>query len=309
MTDRANLTRYAWLSVAAAVATIALKTLAWKLTGSMGLLSDALESLVNLASALMAMVMLTIAARPADDDHPYGHDKAEYFSSAVEGAAILVAAAYIVWYAAPRLLHPQPIAQAWLGLGVNVIATAINFAASRVLLAAGRTHDSIALQADAHHLMSDVWTSVGVVAAVALVALTGWLPLDPLVALAVAAHIAWTGLRLVIASVEGLMDAVLPPPEQQAITSILDRYRAERGIAWHALRTRAAGSRRFVTVHVLVPGGWSVQRAHDLVEEIESELCRKLKRLTVVTHLEPLEDEASWRDQELERTEDTGEIH
>lgn len=301
MPDRGNLSRYAWVSVAAALATIALKTLAWKLTGSIGLLSDALESVVNLATALMAMLMLNIAERPADDDHPYGHDKAEYFSSVVEGVAILIAAAVIAWQAVPRLLHPLPIEQAPLGLGINLAATGINFFVSRMLLTVGKLHDSIALQADAHHLMTDVWTSVGVVVAVGLVAVTGWLPLDPLVALLVAGNIVWTGLRLVVASVEGLMDAALPPPEQQAVVSVLDRFRVEHGIAWHALRTRAAGSRRFITVHILVPGGWSVQRAHDLVEKIEGAMAKRLKRLVVVTHLEPLEDEASWRDQDLER--------
>ena len=300
---RASLVRYAWLSVAAAVATIGLKLWAWHLTGSVGLLSDALESFVNLGSALMAMTMLTIAARPADADHPHGHDKAEYFSSGVEGAAILVAAVFIAFAAIPRLLNPQPLQQIGLGLGISVVATLINFVVARVLLSAGRTHDSITLQADAHHLMTDVWTSVGVIAAVGLVKLSGWLILDPLIALAVAAHIVWVGLRLIVSSVGGLMDAALPLPEQQAVETLLNRYKSEHGIAWHALRTRAAGSRRFVTVHVLVPGAWTVQRGHDLVERLEAEMRQKLKRLTVLTHLEPIEDEVSWRDTELERPE------
>ncbi|HVT36370.1 MAG TPA: cation diffusion facilitator family transporter [Nevskiaceae bacterium] len=307
--DRSALTRYAWLSIAAAIATIGLKTLAWQLTGSMGLLSDALESLVNLLSAIVAMIVLRIAAQPADAEHPYGHDKAEYFSSVLEGIAILLAAVSIAWAAVPRLLHPQPVMEAPLGLAVNFVATLVNFGTSRVLLSAGRRHDSVTLQADAHHLMTDVWTSVGVLAAVVLVVLTGWLVLDPLIALVVAAQIVWTGLRLVVTSVEGLMDSALPPPEQDALQEVLNRYREQHGIAWHALRTRAAGSRRFVTVHVLVPGGWSVQRGHDLVEQMEAEMARRLKRLTVVTHLEPLEDEVSWRDQELERPEETHEHH
>lgn len=302
---RASLVRYAWLSVAAAVLTIGLKLWAWKLTGSVGLLSDALESFVNLGSALMAMAMLAIAARPADEDHPHGHDKAEYFSSGAEGTAILIAAVFIAIAAAPRLLDPQPLEQVGLGLGVSMAATLINLVVAQVLLRAGRTHDSITLQADAHHLMTDVWTSVGVVLAVGLVQLTGWLLLDPVIALAVAAHIAWVGLRLMGASIGGLMDAALPPPEQQALVNLLNRYKAEHGIDWHALRTRAAGSRRFVSVHVLVPGAWTVQRGHDLLEKIESEMAQTFKRLTVLTHLEPIEDEASWRDTGLERNENT----
>ncbi|MEK6805691.1 MAG: cation diffusion facilitator family transporter [Pseudomonadota bacterium] len=300
---RASLVRYAWLSVAAAVTTIALKLWAWQLTGSVGLLSDGLESFVNLGSALMAMIMLTIAARPADEDHPHGHDKAEYFSSGVEGAAILVAAVLIAIAALPRLWNPQPLEQVGLGLGISVIATLINFATARVLRAAGNQHESVTLQADAHHLMTDVWTSAGVMAAVGLVSLTGWLVLDPLIALAVAAHIVWVGLRLMTASVGGLMDAALPPPELKAVEALLNRYKREHRIDWHALRTRAAGSRRFVTVHILVPGAWSVQRGHDLVEKLETEMCQLLKRLTVLTHLEPIEDAVSWQDMGLERDE------
>ena len=299
--SRPSLTRYAWLSVAAALATIGLKTVAYQLTGSVGLLSDALEALVNLGSALMALAMLTIAARPADEDHPHGHDKAEYFSSALEGAAILLAAVLIAMAAVPRLLDPQPLEQLGIGLALSLAATAINFAVSRVLLAAGRRHDSITLQADAHHLMTDVWTSVGIVLALVLVHLSGWLVLDALIALAVALHIAWVGLRLLIASVDGLMDAALPAPEQAAVQGLLDRYKREHGIEWHALRTRASGSRRFVSVHVLVPGAWTVQQGHDLLERLETEMGRNLKRLTVLTHLEPLEDQASWHDQGLDR--------
>lgn len=300
---QASLTRYAWLSAAAAVATIGLKTWAYVLTGSVGLLSDALESGVNLASALMAVMMLTIAARPADEDHPHGHDKAEYFSSGVEGAAILIAAIAIAWSAVLRLLDPQPLEQLGLGLGISVLASGINLAVSVVLMRAGRRHESITLQADAQHLMTDVWTSAGVIVAVALVAATGWLLLDPLIALAVAAHILWTGVRLVAGSVSGLMDAALPPAEQQAVQAVLDRYKRERGMDWHALRTRVSGSRRFLSVHVLVPGAWTVQQGHDLLEDLERDLRGQLRRLTVLTHLEPLEDEVSFRDTGLDREE------
>lgn len=298
-----SLTRYAWLSAGAAVMTIALKTWAYQLTGSVGLLSDALESLVNLASALMAVTMLAIAARPADEDHPHGHDKAEYFSSGVEGAVILLAALAIGWAAVGRLLNPQPLVQVSLGLAITVVASAINFVVSRVLRTAGKRHDSITLQADAHHLMTDVWTSAGVVVGVALVMFTGWLALDPLMALAVAAHIVWTGVRLITESVSGLMDAALPAVEQEAVQEVLDRYKRERGIDWHALRTRAAGSRRFLTVHILVPGAWTVHRGHDLLEDLERELRARLRRLTVLTHLEPIEDKSSWDDTGLDRDE------
>ncbi len=305
--SREALTRYAWLAVAAAVATIALKLWAWRVTGSVGLLSDALESFVNLGSALLAMTMLTIAARPADEDHPHGHDKAEYFSSGVEGAAILVAAVFIALAAVPRLLQPPPLDQVGLGLMISMSATAINFGVARVLMSAGKKHDSITLQADAHHLMADVWTSVGVVLALGLVKLTGWWLLDPLIALAVAAHIVWIGLRLIAVSVDGLMDKALPPPELQAVETLLNRYQSQHRMAWHALRTRVAGSRRFVTVHILVPGAWTVQRGHDLVEQIEAEMSRMLKRLTVLTHLEPIEDKVSWDDTGLERSDSTHE--
>lgn len=298
---RDRLIRYAGLSVAAAVLTIALKGAAYALTGSVGLLSDALESLVNLASALMAMAMLAVAARPADDGHNYGHDKAEYFSSALEGAAILAAALLIAWAALPRLLNPQPIEQVWIGLAISGTASLINLAVSRVLMRAGRAHESVTLQADAHHLMTDVWTSVGIVAGVVLVQLSGWLWLDPLIALAVAAHIAWTGLRILGNAFDGLMDAALPGPELAAVRELLDGYKREHDVDWHALRTRVAGSRRFVSVHLLVPGAWSVQRAHDLAERIEAELGQRLRRLHVITHLEPIEDAVSWRDTGLER--------
>lgn len=295
---RDRLIRYAALSVAAAVATIALKGAAYKLTGSVGLLSDALESLVNLASALMAMAMLAVAARPADDGHNFGHDKAEYFSSALEGAAILGAALLIAWAAVPRLLDPWPIEQAWLGLAISGAASLINLAVSRVLMHAGRAHESVTLQADAHHLMTDVWTSVGIIGGVVLVQISGWRWLDPLIALVVAAHIAWTGFKILGVAIDGLMDAALPAPEQAAVREILDRYKRAHGIDWHALRTRVAGSRRFISVHVLVPGAWSVQESHDLAERIEQELGQKLKRVSVITHLEPLEDAASWNHEE-----------
>lgn len=301
-----SLTRYAWLSIAAAVVTIALKGGAYALTGSVGLLSDALESLVNLAAAAVALWALAVAARPADDDHAYGHGKAEYFSSGVEGALVLVAALLIAWTAGGRLLHPAPLERVGLGLAISVLASGVNFAVARVLFRAARAHRSITLEADAHHLMTDVWTSAGVLAGVGLVALTGWTRLDPLVALLVAANIVRIGVSLVRRSLLGLLDTALPPEAQAAIARVLAAYEARLAAAgervrFHAVRTRQAGARGFVSTHVLVPGGWTVQRGHDLLEQLEADLRAAVPHTTVFTHLEPLEDPAAWADTRLER--------
>jgi cation diffusion facilitator family transporter len=296
----ASLTRFAWLSVSAAVATILLKGAAWWLTGSVGLLSDALESFVNLAGALMALSMLALAARPADEDHAYGHGKAEYFSSGVEGALILVAAASIAWAAIGRLLAPQPLERVGLGLGVSVLAALVNLGAALVLMRAARKHESITLRANAQHLLTDVWTSVGVIGAVAAVAITHWLWLDPLTALAVAANIVWTGWQIVASSVNGLMDRALPETELAVLRSVCERYSGEH-VSYHALRTRQSGRRRFVSVHVLVPGAWSVQQGHQLLERLEGDLRAALPNVSVFTHLEPLEDPAALNDLDLDR--------
>ncbi len=298
--DRGSLRRFAWLSIAAAVATIALKAFAYLLTGSVGLLSDALESFVNLAGALMALAMLSLAARPPDANHAYGHGKAEYFSSGVEGGLILIAAVSIAVAAVDRLLHPRPLQQLGLGLTISVVASMVNFGVSVVLMRAAKQYDSITLKANAHHLMTDVWTSAGVLVGVGAVALTGWLWLDPLVALAVAANIVWTGVRIVHASILGLMDTALPAAELAAITTVLDRYAGDE-VRYHALRTRQAGPRRFVSVHVLVPGAWSVMRGHDLLERIEADIREALPLVSVLTHLEPLEDPAAHNDLDLDR--------
>ncbi len=293
--SRNSLARYTWLSIGAALLTIGLKTAAYQLTGSVGLLSDAIESLVNLAGAVVALAMLTVAARPPDVEHPYGHDKAEYFSSGVEGALIFIAALSIGYAALTRLLHPQPIEQPGLGLGVSVVASLINLAVARVLVRAGREAESITLEADGKHLMTDVWTSVGVVGAVGAVAITGIQGLDPLIAIVVAANIVWTGFQLLRRSVLGLLDTALPAAEQQAITAILDMY-AGQGARYHALRTRQAASRRFVSVDVLIPGNWTVARSHRLLKEIENGIQAALPRVTVLSHAEPLEDPASFED-------------
>lgn len=302
-----KLTRYAWLSVAAAIATIGLKGGAYVLTDSVGLLSDALESVVNLVAAVVALRALAVASRPADEEHAYGHTKAEYFSSGFEGALVLVAAVVIGATAIDRLLSPVALQRVGLGLAVSAAASVINLLVARVLFRAARAHDSIALEADAHHLMTDVWTSVAVLAAVGLVGVTGWGILDPIVALLVAANVTRVGFGLVRRSMLGLLDTALPPNVQVEIQRVLARHE-EDGIQFHALRTRRSGARRFMSVHVLVPGEWSVQRGHDLLERIEAEIRSAVPRLTVFTHLEPVEDPVAWHDTALER-EDSTESH
>lgn len=292
---RSSLTRFAWLSIAAAIITISLKAIAYLLTGSVGLLSDALESFVNLVGALMALAMLTIAARPADEDHAYGHSKAEYFSSGVEGTLILLAAVSIAATAIPRLINPKPLEQVGLGIGVSIAASLVNLFVARVLLRAGKKHHSITLEANAHHLMTDVWTSAGVLVGVGAVALTGWVRLDPVVACLVAANIVWSGVGIVRKSVSGLMDTALPIEDQNKIQKILEPY-VQGGIQYHALRTRQSGAQQFVSFHVLVPGLWTVQRGHQLLENIETDIRRTLPGASVFTHLESLNDPASGDD-------------
>lgn len=299
--ERTTLIRFAWLSIATALLTIALKTAAYFLTGSVGLLSDALESMVNLVAAVAMLGALVVASRPPDQEHAYGHDKAEYFSSGFEGALILVAAAGIIWTAVPRLLHPEPLEQAGVGLAVSLAASALNLGVARVLRRAAQRHHSITLEADAEHLMTDVWTSVGVLVGVGLVALTGWLWLDPLIALAVAVNIVWSGVGLVRRSMLGLLDTSLPSEELETIQAVLKRYEGD-GIRFHALRTRQAGARRFVSLHVLVPGDWSVQHGHTLLEQIEYEIGVALPNTNVMTHLEPLDDPRSFEDTGLDRS-------
>jgi len=294
---------YALLSIAAALVTMALKFGAYLLTGSVGLFSDAAESVVNLVAALVAFAALSYAARPPDDEHAYGHTKAEYFSSGLEGALILLAAAAIVYAAIPRLLRPQPLEQIGLGLALATIGAAINGGVALVLLRAGRRMRSITLEADARHLFTDVWTTVGVLVAILLVAITGWRILDPLIALAVAANVVWTGLRLLRETGYGLLDTALPPADIGRIRAVLARYQAA-GVDFHALRTRRSGARRFVSLHVLVPGLWTVQRGHDLCEEVESSLRGALPEATVFTHLEPSEDPRAFDDQGLDRAAD-----
>jgi cation diffusion facilitator family transporter len=299
--NRAALTNFAWLSIAAALVTITLKTGAYFLTGSVGLLSDAMESLVNLAGGIMALIMLTIAARPADESHVYGHSKAEYFASITEGLLILGAAAGIISAAVNRLLQPRELEQLGVGLVVSIAASAVNFVVARILLREGKARHSITLEADAQHLMTDVWTSAGVIGGVAVTGLTGWGSLDPLIAIAVALNIVWTGVRLVSRSVAGLMDAALPESELRLIQSVMEKYQ-KKGASFHALRTRQAAARRFISVHMLVPGEWTVHDAHHVAEDFEFDIREALGGVvTVFTHIEPVEDELSMEDMSLDR--------
>lgn len=304
---KANLTRFAWLSIFAAMLTIALKAAAYYLTGSVGLLSDALESVVNLVAAIIALVTLTVAVKPSDEEHAYGHSKAEYFSSGVEGALILLAAGVIIWTAIPRLITPHPLEQVGLGLGISMLASVINLGVARVLMRAGRERNSITLEANAHHLMTDVWTSLGVLAAIGLVALTGWMRLDPIIAILVACNIVWTGVQLLRRSVSGLMDAAIPAAELARVEDVLQRYR-EQGIHFHALRTRQAGARQFVSVHVLVPGEWTVKRGHQLVDQIEANIREVLPNGHAFTHLEAINDPAAWQDVALAQENDLDDL-
>lgn len=300
LASRSSLTRYAWLSILAAIATIALKAGAYGLTGSVGLLSDALESIINLVAAFMALAMLTIAARPPDESHVYGHGKAEYFSSTVEGVLIFIAAGGIMYTAVERLFSPRPLEQLGLGLIVSLVASLINLAVARILFAAGKKNRSITLEADAHHLMTDVWTSAAVLVGVCLVWISGWLWLDAVVAIGVAFNITWTAFHLIRRSVAGLMDASLPADEIQLVEAVLELYR-QKGIAFHALLTRQGAARRFISVHVLVPGEMTVHDAHHLAENVEADIRKAVGEAVVITHIEPVDDEISLHDIPIDR--------
>jgi cation diffusion facilitator family transporter len=296
-----RLERYAWLSIAAALATIALKMLAWWVTGSVGMLSDALESLINLAAAGMALWMLRVAALPPDEEHPYGRSKAEYFAAGIEGAMIAIAAAGIVWAAVPRFVDPRPLDMPLVGVLLSAAATGINLVVGVLLMRVGKGADSITLEADGRHLLTDVWTSVGVIVGVVLVAQTGWLWRDPAIALGVAAHIVWTGLGLMRRSVSGLLDAAISGDDQQEVAKLFAEYSRRYGMSFHALRTRQAGARRFISFHMLVPDHWTVAQAHQLSEEIESRIRSLVPNAGVFTHIEPISDPASYDDQGLDR--------
>jgi cation diffusion facilitator family transporter len=298
-----RLLRLVTLAILAALATITLKVIAWQITGSVGLLADAAESVVNLVAAVVALIVVRWAGQPADEDHAYGHDKADYLSAGAEGTMILVAAVTIAISAIGRLIHPSGIETVGLGLAITGLATIINLVVARVMLTAGREESSITIESDGRHLMTDVWTSVGVIIGVALVAITGIERLDPIIALIVAANIVFTGASLVRRSLSGLLDRALEPEEIAQIEGVLDRYR-EESISFHALRTRRAAHRAFISVHVLVPGDWSVQHGHDVVEQIEHDMRELFEVATVFTHLEPIEDPLSFADTTLDRPDE-----
>ncbi len=303
MSRNVSLTRFAWLSIGAAVITICLKGSAYLLTGSVGLLSDALESTVNLASAIVALLALRLASRPANDEFTFGFSKVEYFSSGFEGGMILLASVGIIVSAVPRLIHPQPLEQVGLGLAISVFASLINLGVARVLMAAGRSHNSITLEADSRHLMTDVWTTVGVLIGIALVWVTGLTRLDPIIAFLVAVNILFTGYKLLIRSGRGLLDISLPLEELDTVKSILDTYQTQ-GVRYHALRSRQAAARKFVVVHLLVPGSWTITAGHQLANQIETQIEAAIPQANVVTHIEPVEDPLSLEDSSLDRTAD-----
>lgn len=296
-----SLKKFVYLSIAVAVATIALKMGAYLMTGSVGLFSDALESCVNLVAALIALMMITIAEKPADEEHAFGHNKAEYFSSAIEGGLIVLAAFSIIWSAIPRIVNPVPLENIEMGLLVAVGASLLNLGAGIILIKQGRKNNSITLEADGKHLMTDVYTSVGVVVGIILVKLTDWVVLDGFVAIGVAINILWTGFQLMRRSAQGLLDTGIPVAERNQIISVLDNYKHQE-ISWHSLLTRQSGQRKFVSLHVLVPGNWSIQSGHEFAEQIENDI-RKIfsSKVTVFTHLEPVEDPVSLLDIGIDR--------
>lgn len=289
------LERFAWLSLATGFVVLGLKIVAWQVTGSVGLLSDALESTVNIGAALVAVFALRASNRPPDAEHHFGHGKAEYLSAMIEGFLILAASAAIIATALNRLLDPQPLEQVGIGLAISVLASVLNGAVGLLLLRVGRQHRSMVLVADGKHLLTDVWTSAGVVVAVAAVAVTGWVRLDPIIALAVGANILWTGWRLLRDSVSGLLDERLSDDEIEKVVQVLEQHEGDE-VQFHALQSRAAGRQRFVSVHMLVPGVSSVRAAHDLAQDIEDEIVRVLPQTVVSIHIEPLEDPRAWDD-------------
>jgi cation diffusion facilitator family transporter len=297
-----SLRKYVYLSIIAAFATISLKLVAYLLTNSVGLLSDALESCVNLIAAVVALIMLNLAEKPPDEKHKFGHNKAEYFSSAIEGGLIVLAAFSIIWSAVPRIINPQPLENLGIGLLVAVGASMINLVVSIILVKNGKKNNSITLEADGKHLMTDVLTSGGVLLGIALVKLTGWLVLDAIVAIGVAINIIWTGYQLMKRSALGLLDTALSESETDKINQVLDKYK-QQNIRFHSLMTRQAGQRKFISVQLLMPGTWNIHQGHDLAEKIEKDIRMLFPdtQVTVFTHLEPVEDPASMLDISIDR--------
>ncbi len=291
-----NLIKFAWLSIATGIIVFSLKIGAWLFTGSVGLLSDALESIVNIVAAFIALAALRAAAKPADPMHHFGRGKAEYFSAQIEGFMILVAALIIVVTAVERFLKPQPIEQLGWGLAISTLASILNGAVALILIRAGKKYRSPVLDADGKHLMTDVWTSVGVIIGVGLVQVTHYMRLDAIVAMAVGVNIIVTGFHLLKESTSQLMDKSLSDADHEEIVSVLKEYESDE-VKFHALQTRESGRHRFISMHILVPGAWSIQKGHDLSEEIEAKIIAKLEDATVSTHVEPIEDPRSWEDE------------
>lgn len=297
-TGTPDLSRYGWLAVATALATIALKAGAWLVTGSVGLLADAAESIVNLVAAVVALIALKIAVKPADANHNFGHTKAEYFSAAVEGVMIFIAAISIGIFAVQRLLVPQPLEAVGVGLAISVVASVLNGAVALLLIRAGRRHHSIALKADGKHLMTDVWTSAGVLAGIVLVWLTGWDWLDPVIAIAVGVNILFAGYALVQESTAGLMDVSLPEEDNERLRAILSS-RAGAEVGFHLMRTRVSGTRQFMEFHLLVPDEWNIKQGHDFLEDLSDEIVSEFPRMTVTGHIEPINDARSYSHADL----------
>ena len=291
-----NLAKFAWMSIVVSVVVFGMKMAAWWATGSVGLLSDALESTVNIVAAVVALLALRTAMKPADEEHHFGRGKAEYFSASIEGFMILLAALIIVYTAVERIISPRPLEQIGWGLTISTVAAVINGGAALILLRAGKLHRSPVLVADGKHLMTDVWTSAGVIVGVGLVVVTGWNRLDGIVALAVGLNIIVTGVNLLRSSTAGLMDKALSDEDHEKIVKVLTKYESEE-VKFHALQTREAGRQRFVSMHVLVPGAWTIQKGHDLSEELEADIIADLPGTIITTHVEPLEDERSWADE------------
>jgi cation diffusion facilitator family transporter len=291
-----NLAKFAWMSIVVSVVVFGMKMAAWWATGSVGLLSDALESTVNIVAAVVALFALRTAMKPADKLHHFGRGKAEYFSASIEGFMILLAALIIVYTAVERIITPRELEQIGWGLTISTVAALINGGAALILLRAGKLHRSPVLVADGKHLMTDVWTSAGVIVGVGLVVVTGWNRLDGIVALAVGLNIIVTGVNLLRSSTAGLMDKALSDEDHVKIVKVLTKYESDE-VKFHELQTREAGRQRFVSMHVLVPGAWTIQKGHDLSENLEADIIAELPNTLVTTHVEPLEDERSWADQ------------
>ncbi|HQG68290.1 MAG TPA: cation diffusion facilitator family transporter [Paludibacteraceae bacterium] len=290
-----------YLSIAAAVVTILLKFTAYRVTGSIGFFSDALESIVNLLAAVFGLIMLHVSEKPADEGHEFGHSKAEYFSSAIEGSLILLAAFSIIWSAVPRLIHPIALENINIGLLFSVGASLVNLAVGQMLIRNGKKSKSLLVEADGKHLMTDVWTSAGVIAGILLVKFTGILILDPIIAILVALNIVYTGYRLISRSTNGLMDASISETEIDQVKKYLDSLK-EKDITYHSLMTRQAGQRKFISFHLLVPGAWTVQQGHenaDIIEETIEDMFDE--PVTVTSHIEPVEDPASLKDIGIDR--------